>query len=389
MTLRTCRLAVQAFSFFLLMTAPFDSHGQQTSIPRSGPGFVSGPPTRLAPAWGVRAYTNKQLAYHPRDFGQCEIDEGRQRVYCGVKSGAVVALSISRGDRVWEFATDGAVRAKPLLTEHGLFAGSSDGCVYRLDPIKGKPTWDEPYCTDAAVYGDPVESDGIVYFAVSINKVYAIDARSGAFVWEYHHQRPQYMSSEGVASPTVHGDRLYVGFSDGRMVALDRKTGKPAWSMDLSMDSRKKSTDMDATPVIDGDVVYAASFVDGPVALRLEDGRLLWRGSWFGVTRPALTPSLAIVGTADGEVVGVRRSDGSPVFVTLLEDTAAYPPLIVRGIVVAAGEKGLYALELDDGAPIERLSFPMGTRNAPAVYGNRLFFVGGGGIVNAVDVKTR
>lgn len=373
----------------LLAGWPIDAPGQTTSVPTAGPGFVSGPSVRLVPAWGVRAYTNKQLAYHPRDFGQCEIDSGRRWVYCGAKSGAVLALSMGNGKKFWEFKTDGAVRAKPLLTDHGLFVGSSDGCLYRVDPATGKATWEKPYCTDAAVYGDPTAVGDTIYFAVSINKLYAIDARTGAFLWEYHHQRPQYMSSEGVSSPTVHGDRVYVGFSDGRLIALDRNTGKPVWSMDLSLGSRKKSTDVDSTPVIDGDVLYAASFVEGPVALRLEDGRQLWRGRWFGATRPALTPSLAIVGTADGEVVGIKRDDGTAVFVTLLQDTAAYSPLVVRGILLAAGNQGLYSMDLRDGAPIERLTFPMGTRNAPSVFGNRLFFLGGGGIVNAVDVKTR
>ena len=368
---------------------PGESLAQATSVPTAGPGFVSGPSARLVPAWGVRAYTNKQLAYHPRDFGQCEVDAGRRMVYCGTKSGTVLALSTGNGRKLWEFKTDGAVRAKPLLTEHGLFIGSSDGCLYRLDPVSGKATWEKPYCTDAAVYGDPTAVGDTIYFTVSINKLYAVNARTGDFTWEYHHQRPQYMSSEGVASPTVHGDRVYVGFSDGRLIAVDRLAGKQVWSMDLSLGSRKKSTDVDSTPVIDGDVLYAASFVEGPVALRLADGRQLWRGRWFGATRPALTPSMAIVGTADGEVVGINRDDGTPVFVTLLQDTAAYPPLVVRGILLAAGNNGLYSMELQDGAPIERLPFPMGPRNAPSVLGNRLFFLGGGGIVNAVDVKTR
>ncbi|NOZ02353.1 MAG: PQQ-binding-like beta-propeller repeat protein [Deltaproteobacteria bacterium] len=363
--------------------------GQSTSVQPWGPGYVYEPRARLAPAWGARAYTNEQLAYHPRDFGQCEIDHARRMVYCGVKSGSVVALSVGKGNIAWEFKTHGAVRAKPLLTDQGLFVGSSDGCLYRLDPVKGNPTWEKPYCTDAAVYGDPVERDGVVYFAVSINKLYAIDAASGEFKWEYHVARPQYMSSEGIASPTVHGSHVYIGFSDGTLAAVDLLTGKPAWSMDLSMGSRKKATDTDTTPVIDGDVLYAASFVKGPVALRLKDHRQLWRGTWFGATRPALTASMAVIGTADGEVVGLRRKDGKVLFVTRLSDTAAYPPLVVRGILIVAGDKGLYTMALEDGAPIERLAFPMGTRNAPAVWGNRLFFVGGGGLINAIDIKFR
>jgi len=380
-------LLAMAVLFTVLPASP--AIAQSTSVPRAGPGFVSGPLVKLVPAWGVRAYTNERLAYHPRDFGACEVDASREVIYCGVKSGAVIALRISDGKKMWEFHTDGAVRAKPALSDHGLFAGSSDGCLYRLDPKNGRPTWDEPYCTDAAIYGNPVVVDGIVYFSVSINKLYAVHADSRAFIWEHHVNRPRDMSSEGVASPTVHRDSVFIGYSDGTLAALEKTTGRTEWLVDLSKGSRGKATDMDATPVVDGDVLYASSFTKGPVAVRVKDGRLLWQGRWFGSTRPALSDSLAIVGTADGEVVGVRRSDGSTVFVTMLEDTAANAPVLVGGIVVVAGEKGLYSLELDDGAPIERLTFPMGTRAAPTTFGNRLFFVGGGGTVNAVDVKRR
>ncbi|MCJ7679490.1 MAG: pyridoxamine 5'-phosphate oxidase family protein, partial [Candidatus Aminicenantes bacterium] len=51
-------------------------------------------------------------------------------------------------------------------------------------------------------------------------------------------------------------------------IVIDRLTGKQAWSTDLSAGSRKKATDTDTTPVIAGDVLYAASFDKGPVAVR-------------------------------------------------------------------------------------------------------------------------
>ncbi len=381
-----------------------------SSVSETGGTAGMGPGMRLHPAWGTRIYANEAFAYHPRDFGQCRaaggpdagrLEAGGERgsiVVCGVKTGEVVALSAATGRRLWTYRTRGAVRARPFVEGGQVFVGSSDGCLYRLDAGTGRPSWAKPFCTDAAIYGDPVKAgvagdqEGaapLVLFPVTINKVYAVGAEDGTFRWEYHRDRPQFMSSEGVSSPTVAGDRVYVGFSDGRLVALALQGGSVVWDVPIG-GANRNATDVDATPVVDEDRVYSASFARGPVAVAAGDGRLAWQGSWFGATRPAVAGAWLVFGTADGEVVGVRKADGRAVFRTRLQGPgAAYAPVVVRGWVVVGYDRGLVLLDGAGGAPVERLGMPMGTFSAPEVQGNRLFFVGAGGTVNAVDVVPR
>ncbi|MBM4397790.1 MAG: PQQ-like beta-propeller repeat protein [Deltaproteobacteria bacterium] len=201
---------------------------QTTSVPRPGPGFTSGPATRLVPAWGFRAYVNEDFALKPTDPGQCEPAPDLGLVVCGVKTGEVIALTMSGGEPAWVFRTRGGVRARPVIADGALYVGSSDGCLYRLDPRTGKTTWKAPFCTDAAVHGSPAVAGGLVYFPVTVNKLYAVSEGTGQFAWEHHRDRPRFMSAEGVASPVVEGDRVYVGYSDGALVALDRANGKVA-----------------------------------------------------------------------------------------------------------------------------------------------------------------
>jgi quinohemoprotein ethanol dehydrogenase len=78
-------------------------------------------------------------------------------------------------------------------------------------------------------------SDGVLYATSSWSVVYAIDARHGTVRWRYDPAVPKEHAkfvccdvvNRGVA---LFGDKVYVGTIDGRLIALDRKTGAPMWS---------------------------------------------------------------------------------------------------------------------------------------------------------------
>ena len=307
-------------TFLAALLAPAVLLAQAPGSPASSAAGVRDGEPSFAPAWGFLAYDNDSFALTPSDFGQCRADPDRARVYCGVKSGKVLAFDSRNGHVAWVFETRGAVRGRPARVDGNLFIASADGCLYRLDAATGRSSWDKPFCADAAFYGDVVAYKGHVYAASVIDKVYAVDAATGAFQWEVHRERPRLMSAEGVASPMVAGGRLLVGFSDGSLEAVDADTGRTAWQADLSRDVRGAS-DADATPVEADGIVYASAFGEGPTALRLSDGQRLWHAREFGGSRPLVAGDVLVLGTADGTVVGLRRADGSVKWRTRLQTT--------------------------------------------------------------------
>lgn len=367
------------------LLVPASIPAQVPPSPPASPAGSAGIEASFAPAWGFLAYDNESFALSPADFGQCLALPEYGLVACGVKSGQVLAFEADGGRPVWEFPTRGAVRGKPALARGSLFAASSDGCLYRLDPATGRATWDKPFCADAGFYGDVTTWGGLVFAAATIDKVYAVDAATGAFRWEAHRERPRLMSTEGVASPVVAGDRVLAGFSDGTLLALDAATGKTLWETDLAADVRGAS-DADASAVVADGVVYASAFGEGPAAVRLSDGERIWRAREFGPSRPLVVGDTLVFGTADGTVVGMRRADGSVKWRTRLATTAAWAPVAVANLVLVGGDRGLWLLRATDGTPMVRLGVTFGVRGTPEVLLRRIFFVAGGGTVNAVDV---
>ena len=85
--------------------------------------------------------------------------------------------------------------------------------------------------------GTPIVKDGVMYFATGNDDVYALDAKTGALIWEHRSGIDQNINTvccgwdnRGVA---VGEGKVFVGQLDGTFVALDAKTGKPLWQTQI------------------------------------------------------------------------------------------------------------------------------------------------------------
>lgn len=146
--------------------------------------------------------------------------------------------------------------------------------------------WWAQFDTDHGQEATPLEADGVVYTVTAWSKVYAFDARSGRQLWTYDPQvagETQLatccdVNSRGVA---LWGDRVFVGALDGRLTALDAKTGRPVWSVQTT-DRNRPYTITGAPRVVKGLVLIgnggAELGVRGYVsAYRADTGKLAWR----------------------------------------------------------------------------------------------------------------
>jgi quinohemoprotein ethanol dehydrogenase len=84
----------------------------------------------------------------------------------------------------------------------------------------------------------PIAVDGVLYFTGSYADVYAVDVSTGALLWKYEPQtwkvNPRKMNfglpvNRGAAYAA---GRVFVGALDGRLIALDARSGEVLWSVD-------------------------------------------------------------------------------------------------------------------------------------------------------------
>ena len=92
-----------------------------------------------------------------------------------------------------------------------------------------------------------------MYSTSAWSKVQAIDAATGRLsLWQYDPKVPGEAGIKACCDVVNRGvalwkGRVYVGTLDGRLVALDAKTGKETWSV-VTVDRRRRSTRSRARP---------------------------------------------------------------------------------------------------------------------------------------------
>ncbi len=132
----------------------------------------------------------------------------------------------------------------------------------------------------------PIVIDGVMYATGSWSVVFALDAKTGEELWRFDPEVPKAVGAKaccdvvnrGVA---VYDGKVYFGTLDGRLIALDAKTGKPVWSV-VTVDQSKAYTITGAPRVVKGRVIIGnggAEFgVRGYVSAYDEKaGSLVWR----------------------------------------------------------------------------------------------------------------
>ena len=83
----------------------------------------------------------------------------------------------------------------------------------------------------SASQATPLVVDGLLYLSTPYRRVVALDADSGREVWSFDVPGPGQPSLRGVEywrGDSEHGPRVFFGTRDGRLIALDAKSGRPA-----------------------------------------------------------------------------------------------------------------------------------------------------------------
>ena len=146
--------------------------------------------------------------------------------------------------------------------------------------------WHYDFDTHRGLEATPIVMDGVMYLTGSWSRVYALNAVTGELLWEYDPKVPGEWAVNACCDVVNRGvavwqGKVYFGTLDGRLIALDAKSGKPIWDV-LTIDKKYPYSITGAPRVVKGKVIIGnggAEFgVRGYVgAYDADTGKLVWR----------------------------------------------------------------------------------------------------------------
>lgn len=210
------------------------------------------------------------------------------KVYFGSGDGNIYAVDARSGTLQWKFATRDVVHASPAVVNGTVYVGSWDGTFYAIDADSGLQRWAFKGGDDPAIHNQvgfqssPAVVDGTVYVGCRDAHVYALDAATGRKKWDYPTSK-----SWVNGTPAVRDGVVYVGTSDSaRMLALDARSGRLRFSVDAK-------AYVFSSAAVAGDLVYFGSHNGRLHAIDARSGQPVWefeteasRGDRLKVLKP-------------------------------------------------------------------------------------------------------
>lgn len=300
----------------------------------------------------------------------------------------VAAYNLETGAEVWRLKIDNGAETGAALINDRLFFGASDGLFYSVSAKDGKVLWTFPTRTENIAEPLLDSSTGILYFLSGANSLYALDAESGRQIWLYSRQDSSNFSIRGGSKPALKDGNLFVGFSDGALVSLNAKTGNLQWEIQLN--KNKKFRDLDAAPVVDGDLLYVSGYDDKLYALSPQKGDVQWKADGGGYYPVTIAGDKLYYSTTGGEVLALDKVSGKKIWGYKLKEGIATQAKIYKGLAVFGESQGsLRFLDANSGKETASFDPGRGIMSSPLAdeKADRVYFISGEANVYAMEAK--
>ncbi|GIR69186.1 MAG: hypothetical protein CM15mP74_04370 [Halieaceae bacterium] len=142
-------------------------------------------------------------------------------------------------------------------------------------------------------------------------KLMGFDYETGEVRWTYTSDVPV-LTLRGTGTPMILGDNAIAGFADGKVVAVNLRSGNVAWEARVAIPQGRSEieriVDIDGTMALQGTELYAASYQGRLVAIDIRSGRRIWQRNVSSVSGVGVGFGNVYVADDDGTVSAFLRN---------------------------------------------------------------------------------
>ena len=327
------------------------------------------------------------------------------KVFSASREGDVVAFDEKTGDKIWsvdlsniknergffEGRRSAQLSGGPVTGINQVFIGNENGNVYALSAETGDLIWQGK--VKGEIITAPAFDSGILVVNSASGILKAFNAVTGEDLWEVEQDVPA-LTLRGLSAPTIASGGVIIGENNGNVSVYILESGQQGWVAEIGESSGttelERVIDVDATPVIFGDKLYAISSRGNLAAIELRTGRLIWKRQYSSYRELSLDGNNIFLTNKRGHIFSINRIDGVEQWSNLsLTNRGVTGAAIVDNYLVVGDAEGyLHWLEQETGDIVARYHVDgSGIYTEPAVHDNILYTQSRDGDLEAITSR--
>ena len=328
------------------------------------------------------------------------------RVYAADGFGLVVAHDRFNGERVWKTRIGDADgpglkfwdRRDAAFVSGGVgaggghvYVGTTRGVVVALSAADGSEVWRIDVGTE--VIAPPVYDEGRVFVQTIDGRLIARESDTGEEIWTFDNPVP-ILTLRGTATPVASDGLVYSGFANGMVVAIKADDGQRLWQHRVMLPQGRseldRMVDVDASPLLEGPIMYAVSFQGRLAAIRRADGRPLWERDASSFLNMAVGLGQLYFIDEEDKILAIDQESAEDSWQQegFLRRELGSPVAYSNYVVVGDDAGYLHVLAQSDGRIIGRKKVDGDGLRSPFIEVDQtLYVVSNGGTLSAYDIR--
>lgn len=297
-------------------------------------------------------------------------------LYTASADGTVQAIDHRQGKILWSKQLPAHLLSGPALGKGVLAVTTNASTLLVLNPSNGNLLWKANLSSDAL--GKPVIADNMLLAKTIDGNVYAFKSESGEKLWVVDHGSPN-LILKASSSPVLFDKAALVGFSDGKLDAINLATGQVLWQRNIAYSPGGSDiehlVDIDADPIIKDDLVYLASYQGYIGALSLKTGEFIWRKPASIYKNLIIHDRTIVYVDSDSTVWALNRFTGKVLWKQEGLKARGLTEPVKMGNQILLGDKSgfLHGLDIRNGELVSRTQLNAPMYSAPVVSGRQVY----------------
>lgn len=293
----------------------------------------------------------------------------------------------SKGKVLWRKKLNFTLGSGLASDNKNLYLSNRDGEVFALSmqekSINTLPVWRKKLSSE--VLSSVAVSDELIAVQTADGHLYGLNPDTGEQAWVYSTELPS-LTLRGNSRPQFAEGAVVTGFSNGKLVVVDAKTGLPIWEKSLALS--KGTSEFDQLSDIDGDfviannIIYVGNYQGQVAAIELFTGRVIWTreiSTYVGLFEDS---GQLYISDSEGTVWALDSATGGTLWSQSgLKARQLSAPSVYDDYVVVGDFAGyLHLLSKQEGHFVGRIRIDhQGIKTQPQLYQDHLMVVGKSG----------